>query len=227
MVQDVAPGPDSGAPWWLTTVGGLLYFSAADAEHGRELWRSDGTSMGTWLVDDIRPGNLGSRPEQLTAIGGRLYFSADDGYFGEELWVLPVAADNHAALTVWTTGDGVGVVTSRPPGINCGPDCGELFRRGRRVRLRARPAAGSVFAGWLGDEACGGGDLRVRQATSCGADFRAEPTTAPTQAGQPTPAGLEPEAPGQPPVDAAPDPLRIGLIWLGRAAAGDVSPDSR
>jgi len=37
-------------------VGSLLYFSARDANHGRELWVSDGTARGTRLVMDINPG---------------------------------------------------------------------------------------------------------------------------------------------------------------------------
>jgi ELWxxDGT repeat protein len=35
---------------------GALYFQAGDGTHGRELWRTDGTTAGTALVKDINPG---------------------------------------------------------------------------------------------------------------------------------------------------------------------------
>ena len=49
---------------------------------------------------------------------------------------------------------GGGIVTSTPPGINCGNDCTEDYASGTQVSLTASPAAGSVFAGWTG--ACTG-----------------------------------------------------------------------
>ena len=44
--------------------GRRVYFSATDATHGDELWRSDGTAAGTVLVKDINPGSAGSVPRQ-------------------------------------------------------------------------------------------------------------------------------------------------------------------
>ena len=52
-------------------------------------------------------------------------------------------------LRVATDGEGSGVVTSIPSGIECGVDCDEEFPR-RIVRLRASPSEGSVFAGFSG-----------------------------------------------------------------------------
>jgi ELWxxDGT repeat protein len=49
--------------------------------HGRELWKSDGTTAGTQLVKDIEPGRYGSDPRTLTAVGDVLFFSR-----GDELW---------------------------------------------------------------------------------------------------------------------------------------------
>jgi hypothetical protein len=45
---------------------------------------------------------------------------------------------------------GGGAVASTPEGIACGTTCGATFPLGTRVRLRATPVAGSLFAGWLG-----------------------------------------------------------------------------
>ncbi|PTL80395.1 ELWxxDGT repeat protein [Vitiosangium sp. GDMCC 1.1324] len=71
----------------LAEMGGRLFFSAEDESSGGELWRSDGTAMGTVRVKDIRPGSEGSSPSHLTVVGRRLFFSADDGASGRELWV--------------------------------------------------------------------------------------------------------------------------------------------
>src|SRR5437660_2031348 len=46
-------GLPTGGPW--PVINGVAYFSAMD-EHGAELWRSDGSAEGTWLVKDIVPG---------------------------------------------------------------------------------------------------------------------------------------------------------------------------
>jgi ELWxxDGT repeat protein len=67
-------------------VNGLLYFTAADATRGRELWKSDGTVAGTVWVKDIYPGSTGSEPQHLTSVGNTLYFVANDGNGGLDLW---------------------------------------------------------------------------------------------------------------------------------------------
>ena len=77
-----------GYPASLATVGDRLYFEADDDSHGRELWMSDGSRLGTALLKDIDPGGRGSHslPASLTAVGERLFFSATDGVHGRELW---------------------------------------------------------------------------------------------------------------------------------------------
>ncbi len=70
----------------FTPLGGSLFFVAADAGQGTELWKTDGTTAGTALVSDVDPGPGSSRITGLTAAGGRLYFAADDGEHGIEPW---------------------------------------------------------------------------------------------------------------------------------------------
>jgi uncharacterized repeat protein (TIGR02543 family) len=60
------------------------------------------------------------------------------------------------ALTVGTTGDGDGTVTSTPPGIDCGTDCAESYASGTSVTLTAAPRAGSIFTGWTGCDTASG-----------------------------------------------------------------------
>ncbi|MBC7350173.1 MAG: SBBP repeat-containing protein [Candidatus Aminicenantes bacterium] len=57
-------------------------------------------------------------------------------------------------LTVAKTGTGSGVVSSEPPGINCGSICSScycFFAPGTVVVLTAIPDSDSYFAGWSGD----------------------------------------------------------------------------
>jgi ELWxxDGT repeat protein len=58
-----------------------------DARHGAELWRSDGTDGGTFLVKDIYPGRPSARPAEFCACGDYLFFQAEDPAHGVELWV--------------------------------------------------------------------------------------------------------------------------------------------
>jgi hypothetical protein len=47
-------------------------------------------------------------------------------------------------------GVGTGTVTSKPPGINCGPVCSFDFPEGQVVTLTAQADPGSTFKGWAG-----------------------------------------------------------------------------
>jgi len=57
---------------------------------------------------------------------------------------------NRATLTVTTSGDGNGTVTSDPPGISCPPNCAQCFVEGTAVTLLPQGRPGSEFAGWSG-----------------------------------------------------------------------------
>jgi ELWxxDGT repeat protein len=65
----------------FTYANGLLFFGAsmvsAAAGSGYELWRSDGTDAGTFLVRDILPGSgNGLRNGTLVKVGDRVFFAA-------------------------------------------------------------------------------------------------------------------------------------------------------
>ncbi|MDH5231521.1 MAG: hypothetical protein OEY38_15785 [Gammaproteobacteria bacterium] len=62
------------------------FFFADDGIHGRELWKTQGTTATTTLVRDIRTISH-SNPEHFTFAGNKLFFRADDGIHGQELWV--------------------------------------------------------------------------------------------------------------------------------------------
>lgn len=65
-----------------------IYFLATDAEHGAELWSSQGTEQTTQVVADILPGADSSIPNQLTLLNGKIYFLALTKAVGGEyaLW---------------------------------------------------------------------------------------------------------------------------------------------
>ena len=85
-------------------------------------------------------------------------------------------------LTITQTGTGTGIVTSSPPGIDCGADCTESYASGAVVTLTAVPAADSTFAGWGGDGDCADGTVTMASARACTASFPiapAEPVPSP------------------------------------------------
>lgn len=75
----------------LTPSSSRLFFQAADAAHGEELWVSDGTTAGTRLLKDLTPGVEDSYLEHMTVLGERLVFfralyDANTSTPSSELW---------------------------------------------------------------------------------------------------------------------------------------------
>ena len=85
LVKDINSTGDS-APAEISEVGTTAFFSAMGAG-GRELWKSNGTDVGTMRVKNIRAGAKSSNPSGLTAVGSRLFFAATDSSNDRELWV--------------------------------------------------------------------------------------------------------------------------------------------
>ena len=88
-IENATPG--SSNPTNLTNVGGVLFFSADDGSNGTELWKSDGTVVGTQLVRDIFTGIEDDQPNSsfpglFVAREDELFFVADTADEGPELW---------------------------------------------------------------------------------------------------------------------------------------------
>jgi ELWxxDGT repeat protein len=101
---------DGSEPGGFTAVGNHAYFTASTRMHGRELWRTDGTTAGTHLVKDIGLGRADGEIGGLTNVNGTLFFFATTPGTGRELW----KSDGTEAGTVLVKdivpgpGDGVG-----------------------------------------------------------------------------------------------------------------------
>jgi ELWxxDGT repeat protein len=66
--------------------GDVMYFGGYDAANGNELWSTDGTAAGTYLVKDIRPGTGNSNVGGFCKVGGTTLFRAAVTGFNYTLW---------------------------------------------------------------------------------------------------------------------------------------------
>lgn len=70
------------------TKGYKAYFAADNGVNGEELWATDGTAKGTYMVKDIYPGATSSNITWLTRFGEKVVFAATgDEDTGNELWI--------------------------------------------------------------------------------------------------------------------------------------------
>lgn len=84
----------------LTAVGNRLFFLANDGVHGQEVWVSDGTPAGTYMVKDIFPGETGLGvcsycSWSRVAYGNKLLFGVTNEIGTRTLWI----SDGSAAGT--------------------------------------------------------------------------------------------------------------------------------
>ena len=110
LLVDLYPGEDNygnsngSFPSGLVEFNDKLYFTADDAENGRELFVSDGTAEGTQLLVDLAPGedkygnSNSSYPTDLVEFNDKLYFAANDGKSGAELFVTDGTAEGTQLL---------------------------------------------------------------------------------------------------------------------------------
>jgi hypothetical protein len=93
-------------------------------------------------------------------------------------------SDPKAILAINRAGNGSGIVTSAPAGINCGNDCFQAYPIDTPVTLTATPAdANSAFDGWSGDADCADGQVTMATGLSCTATFSAVRQLTITRAG--------------------------------------------
>lgn len=113
MVADIHIG-DWSLPSGITPVpNGNVIFSADDSYdpdygYNRELWTSDGTAGGTYLLKEIQPGPLASIPSTFTPLGDKVFFQAGETTHGIELWQTDgTAAGTTLFMDINPTGSGI------------------------------------------------------------------------------------------------------------------------
>lgn len=75
------------------TLNGSYYFFAETPEAGVELWRTDRTEAGTYMVKDINPGTGSSSITSPFIFNNKVYFRAYTPTEGNELWVSDGTSD--------------------------------------------------------------------------------------------------------------------------------------
>jgi ELWxxDGT repeat protein len=102
LVKNIAPGSGDGLLPGLRVVNGNLWFVGNDqgaaVDHGRELWRSNGTAGGTVLAADIRPGAEDGVAELLLGDSATVFFTGHDPDHGFELWAYTTKSSATKAL---------------------------------------------------------------------------------------------------------------------------------
>lgn len=178
MVKNIQPGSsDSEPPAYLTEMGGILYFTADNSSSldNRELWRSDGTALGTYMVKEIDPANdsgglASSTVEaELTAVNDeKIFFEADDGAHGKELWVSDgTEAGTHMVKNIVPDGSNASPYGMRAVdnklffGITDGVHGGELWvsdgtEEGTHIVKDINAGAADGYWGHIGSIAVGG-----------------------------------------------------------------------
>jgi len=85
------------------------------------------------------------------------------------------AGPTSPVLSLILKGKGLGTIRSDPGGIDCGIDCEAHFAQGKKVRLTATAAEGSVFSGFSGGAGCAGASLVIHADLNCTAIFDLSP----------------------------------------------------
>jgi ELWxxDGT repeat protein len=90
LVRDINPGSNSSNIENLISDQDTVYFTIADPVQGWELWRSDGTYDGTYLVEDM-PNIDASYAQYFTKVNDMFFFTYDSQLWGiidQELTLL-------------------------------------------------------------------------------------------------------------------------------------------
>ena len=143
-------GSNPSMPSVLTLSNGVVFFEAFVDGLGEELWKTDGTAIGTQLVKDIAPGSLDSQMALLRNVNGTLFFTADDGVHGRELW----KSDGTEVGTVMVKDINPGAGDSIDP-VNIFGNNSTFFVHGSTLFFRADNGTNGIEL-WKSDGTSGG-----------------------------------------------------------------------
>lgn len=110
LLKPIEGATNGSDPRGFTWVGEKLFFTATDAEHGRELWVRD--EAGVRRLSDANPGPGDGAGVIVVAGGPRVYFGGTDPAHGHELWTSDGTAAGTHLLRDIMPGPGSGLLAS-------------------------------------------------------------------------------------------------------------------
>jgi ELWxxDGT repeat protein len=83
LVKDINTVPTFVAPMQSQSeeslaIGNIVFFTMSDRVHGLELWRTNGTPRGTFILADVAAGTASSGAGAMRNVNGTLYFQASE-----------------------------------------------------------------------------------------------------------------------------------------------------
>lgn len=113
LVKDIYPGYPTGLIHYAGAAAGdkFIFPAKGSDASGEEVWVSDGTPDGTFMLKDIHPSS-GSEPMHFVSAGERVFFTANSPTTSRELWVTNGSAEGTKMVKeINTTQDGVAYET--------------------------------------------------------------------------------------------------------------------
>ena len=152
LVKDLVPGPEGETAREITTVKGVGYVFAQDEADASHLWRTDGTSSGTWHVATVGKG----LPEFQKRLGNRIVFATSYQAIGQ----------------VWSS-DGTAGGTIKLADVSSATGITPSVGLDHHVLFLARPTPGSTTnVLWSSDGTPGGTSVlvndKVNELVRCG-----------------------------------------------------------
>ena len=110
MVKDIRAGLSSAFNVTnndtYTSIGNILYFIAQDYQTGKQLWRTDGTETGTYMVKNA-PENMSLNRVEMITFNNKIIYNFKTYSLGEELWISDgTEAGTHLLKDIYTGSDG-------------------------------------------------------------------------------------------------------------------------
>ena len=153
--------PDSSVQCWGE--GDLGEFGTGTATNSPTPVQMHGTGV-TWTTSDATIATVSASGVVTGVARGTATINFTDA-FGNS-GSTAVSVRQFLALSVIRQGDGTGIVTSAPSGINCPTTCTGQFLSDSPVTLTAAPSANSLFTGWTGCDSVSGTTCTVSMATA-------------------------------------------------------------
>jgi trimeric autotransporter adhesin len=156
LLKDINTVGGTQLPKLYCNLNNIIYFAHEDDVHGRELWRTDGTAAGTYMVKDINVGFAGSFNNyyvEMVAFNSLLYFTAYTANQGMEIW----KSDGTESGTVLIKDIAYGGQGSEPRHLT---DCGDY------LMFAAKESTTSGQELWSTDGTTAGTIKRTNMATT-------------------------------------------------------------